>query len=72
MCRMAIGPRWSLFRGPIFVDIRRAWAIKNSPSLPIEDYFQWWKSRRARMGDSLLPIGHIGSSGEGALPSLVL
>ena len=69
MCLMAIGPRWSLFRGPIFADIRRAWAIKNSPSLPIGDYFQWWKSRRARMGDSP-PYRPYWLIWEGALPCL--
>jgi hypothetical protein len=42
------------------VDIKRDWAIKNSPSRHIADYSQWLKFQLALMGGLLSFIGQLG------------
>jgi hypothetical protein len=60
MFPMAIVRRCSLFRVHIFADTKRAWAIENSPSHLIADYFQLSKSRLALMDGSLSFIDQHG------------
>jgi hypothetical protein len=50
---MAIVRLCSLFPDHIFADMKPDWAIENSPSRLIADYFQWSKFRLVLM-DGLL------------------
>jgi hypothetical protein len=47
MYPMAIVRRCLLFPGHTFADTKGGWAIENSPSLLIADYFHWSKSQLA-------------------------
>ncbi len=53
MCPMANVRPCSLFLGHIFADTKRDWAIENSRSHLIADYFQWLKFQLALV-DGLL------------------
>jgi len=50
----------SRFLGHIFADTKRDWAIENSPSPLIADYFQWSKSQPALMDGLLSCIDQLG------------
>jgi hypothetical protein len=56
----AIIRRCSLFPGHTFADTKQNWAIKNSPSRRIADYFQLSKSQLVFMDGLLLFINQFG------------
>jgi len=60
MCPMASVRPCSRFLGHIFADTKRDWAIENSPSPLIADYFQWSKSQPALMDGWLSCIDQLG------------
>jgi hypothetical protein len=64
MYPMAIVRLYSLFPGPIFADTKRDWAIENSPSHLIADYFRSSKSQPVHMGCLHSRIDRTGWSGE--------
>jgi hypothetical protein len=60
MCPMVNVRPCSLFLGHIFADTKRDWAIENSLSPLIADYFQWSKFQPALMDGLLSYIDQLG------------